>query len=100
MKLKKVLQEIQAEIVGNTIPAHKIFSGDNISKLPQDSEWRKVLGEILVAIKKAGLSDDFEKDLNPLDISGDQKPVGKISLVSDSGKKYIYNVDKKKLFRA
>lgn len=100
MRFNKVITEVQAEIVNGRIPSNKVFSGNNITELPKDSEWRTVLGEILVAIKKAGLESDFKKDMDPLDITGSGKPVGKIKITSDSGKSYVYDVNKKKLFNA
>jgi len=100
MFLKKLLNEIQAEIVGDTIPSHKIFSdnGNGVS-LPKDSEWRRILGEILVNIKKYGLQDDFKKDLEPIDIER-SKANGILSITSDSGKKYTYNINTKKFSKA
>lgn len=99
MKLKKALNEIQAEIVNGKIPANKVFAGDNIASLEKGSEWRRVLGEILVAIKNAGLEGDFKKDLDPLDIAGEESPIGKIQIKSDSGVRYYYDVNKKKFFK-
>jgi len=99
MHLKKLLNEIQAEIVGNTIPVNKVFAdnGQGI-KLPPNSEWRRILGEVLEAIKKYGLEDDFKKDLEPMDIKN--KSNGKLSITSDSGKEYIYNINTKKFSKA
>lgn len=100
MRLKNLLNEIQAEIVGDTIPANKLFSDNgNTITLPPGSEWRRILGEILVAIKKYGLQDDFKRDLEPIDIKTD-KAHGTVSIVSDSGKKYIYNMNNKKFSKA
>lgn len=98
MELKKLLNEVTAEIVNGKIPANKIFSNGNIVSLKDEPEWRKVLGEILVAIDKAGLSADFKKDMDPLDIQVGTS--GKVKLQSDSGKQYTYDVNRKKLFKA
>lgn len=100
MRLKKLLNEIQAEIVGDTIPTHKLFADNGQGvKLPADSEWRRILGEILVAIKKYGLQDDFKKDIDPVDIQTN-KANGTMLITSDSGKKYIYNINNKKFSKA
>jgi hypothetical protein len=101
MRFKRVLNEISAEIVGGKIPSNKVFSQGNIVKLPADSEWRRVLGEILQAIKDHGLESEFQKDMDPLDIANsNDTPQGKILIRSDVGNKYYYDVNKKKLFKA
>lgn len=99
MKLNKALNEVQAEIVNGKIPLNKVFSNGNIVKLPDGSEWRRILGEVLSAINKAGLADDFKKDREPLDIDGSSTN-GKVNVQSDSGQKYIYDINRKKLYKA
>lgn len=99
MNFKQTINEIQAEMVNGKIPLNKIFSNGNIAQLPKDSEWRRVLSEIIAAIAKAGLSDDFKKDMDPLDIQGNSLQ-GKVKIQSDSGKKYTYDINRKKLFKA
>jgi hypothetical protein len=99
MKLKTVLNELQAEIINGKIPAHKIFSNNNVINLKNYPEWRGVLEDILRAIKENGLQDKFSKDLSPDDITGD-KASGTVRLTADSGEKYIYNVNRKKLEKA
>lgn len=101
MKFKKVITELQAEIVKGKIPGNKIFSTNgNITQLGRNDEWRKVLGEILVAIEGAGLSNDFASDREPVDIIGKNLSNGKVVLQSDSGIKYFYDINKKLLLDA
>ena len=100
MKLRQLIDEMQAEIVNGQIPSNKIFNDNgNIIVLKDGDEWRKILGEILVAIKKAGLETEFTRDLDPVDIHG-SKSTGIIYLQSDTGKKYTYNINNKKLIPA
>lgn len=103
MKLQKVLNELQAEIENGKIPGRGLFSDTghkiDISDVRDKSEWGAVIKEIVNAIKEAGLENDFKKyDIDSVDIQG-KKPNGKISVVSDTGKKYVYDVNKKKLFK-
>jgi hypothetical protein len=100
MKLNTVLNEISAEMVGNKIPAHKIFDANgNLVKLKAGSEWAKVLGEIVTAIKSVGMEKEFSSDSDPLDFTVDKN--GKFVLVtSDTGKKYKYNINTKKFTHA
>lgn len=99
MKFNKVLNEMQAEIVNGKIPTNKIFSNGNVVNLPQGSQWRKILGEILTCINKAGLANDFKQDREPLDIDGSDG-TGKVKIQSDTGKRYIYDINRKKIYKA
>jgi hypothetical protein len=69
-KLDRLINEVQAEIVGNKIPGHKIF--DNRGNMTGDefkgSLSEKVLAKIFQAINKAGLMSLFSPDKGDLDI--------------------------------
>jgi len=99
MKIDQVLNEIQAEIVNGKIPSNKIFSGNNIVNLKSNDKWRSVLGDILVAIKRAGLEKEFSRDSAPDDIIGSDAHNGRVKLISDTGSEYSYDINSKKLFR-
>lgn len=104
MNFKNLLNELQAEISGDKIPARMIFNdkGNQIefSKVPHSSEWRKVLGEIIVAVKKYGLQDKFKKgDISTIDIHGTE-PRGRVKLQADTGEKYYYDINSKKIIQA
>jgi len=103
MNLKKLLNEVEAEIVRDgsktIIPRNKIFSNGNIADISKDDVTKDVLIEILRKIKEMGIENDFGKDQDPVDI-WPGKAIGLWNVRSDSGKSYIYNVNKKTLVPA
>jgi len=99
MKFKKLLTEIKAEIQGNKFPDHLVFDdNDNIigDKL-KGGAWEKVFNEILIAIKKQGLSKLFSANKDPVDVFG-ATATGKINMQDDNGKKYYFDTATKKIY--
>lgn len=100
MKFKNILNELEAEITLNknkepVVFNHKVFINGKIpSNIPP--RWITVLKEIKSKLIEKGLIDKFSKDEEPMDISG-LAPKGDIQLRSDTGEKYIYNIESKKL---
>lgn len=100
MKLKKLLNEVEAEIVRDGaqigIPRHKIFSQNGKTVDISNSEWKNIFIDILRAIKEQGLENEFSKDADPLDIVPG-KAHGTVLVTADTGKKFVFNINTKKL---
>jgi len=94
-----IVNEVEAEIVGQGIPYNKIFNnqGNIIPKeeLDKDPEWKKVLVDVVAAIKSSGLIGKFSADKNGMDITPGIK--GWINLNADDGTKYKFNISTKKI---
>ncbi len=94
---KQELNELEAEIVGEQIPYHKMFTidGKALSKEKLTPEWASAFKEILGAIKKAGMMQKFSPDEGPTDIKPGTK--GIFNLYADDGTTYVYNMNTKKI---
>jgi len=100
MKIKELLNELQAEIVGEKIPGNKIFNlkGNQVNKMEWDqSEAKRLFPEILNAIKKMKLIQKFSPDKGDLDIKPYRK--NEYLVTADDGDKFLYNVSARRLIK-
>ena len=99
MNIKKLLNEIQAEIVSGSIPARKVFDLKGrvvpIEQLKKDKSL-DLLKQVKAALIKAGVIDKFDPDdISTMDIKPGQKNT--YILTGDDGSKYGYNVATRKV---
>lgn len=110
MEFKTFLNEMEAEIVGATIPGWKIFFNGAIvrgarliqlfnRKVINGTTWRQVLNDILRKIKAdPELHKKFKPDEEPLDINGSHATrTEKIMLTADDGDRFVYDLRTKKI---
>jgi len=99
-KLEQILLEIQAEIVGNKIPANRVYDnrGNTVDPKKVQTETRKVLNTIMQKLGKEGLVKNFgTDDIDEIDIKPG-KAIGTYILTPETGKeKYEFNVNTLKL---
>ena len=103
MYLKKIINEVQAEIINNKIPARKVFD-INGNIVPLEKLKGSVSQSLLINIKAALIKSNLIQNFNPEDMSNiDIKPFRKnlYILTPDIGnKKYLYNVVTKQIKEA
>jgi hypothetical protein len=100
MKLDKLLNELQAEIVQGKIPVNKIYNlkGNIVNKTElQNSNFIELVREIKNAIQKAGILDQFSQESGEMDIKPYRK--NEYLLSPENGPKYIYNFITKKIIK-
>ena len=95
--LDKMIKEVSAEIVGDKIPARKVFNDKgNIIPLDQikGSESQGLLKAIKASLVKTGLIKNFSpENLSNIDIKPHRTVANTYILTADiGGKKYLYNV--------
>ena len=97
MKIKNILNEIQAEIVKGVIPAKKVFDlKGNIIPLEKlkGSQSQALLRAIKSALIRQKMLDQFNPDdMSSVDIKPDKMNPGTYILTADNGKKYKYHVN-------
>ena len=105
------LNEIQAEIINGQIPWSHMddIQGQPLGKDKEqvmsslkknDPVGLKVLEDIVKALRKQGIIDKFKKKLSPRDIGNFNHKNNTVVLQDDEGKKYVYNIAKKLVYKA